>query len=808
MDTQQIPVREETFADKIAGWVIIALVFLAPLFFIPSALVPFQFTKVILIYTAVIVSFIAWIIGRLKDGKLSLARHSVFLALLGVVAAYLVASLVSLVRSHSFLGQGFEVSTFAFIATMALFVFLISNIFTDRRRVAYAYLAFLASFALVALYQFIRLLFGPSALSLNVLLSPTDNLVGSWNDLGIYFGATALFSFLSLELLRMPRMLRVVCILILAVSLFFLSVVNFVFVWYILGIFALIFFIYNFSFNKARITQASPVASNDGRRGLPVMSLIVLIIAFIFILMKGNIYNTLSTSFGLSFFNHFAVNNIEVSPSWSSTFAIAKSVIRHEPLFGIGPNRFVNAWLQAKPQAVNNTIFWSTDFNYGIGMLPTFIVTTGLVGILAWIVFLCYFVYLGFRALFARVQDGFTSYISISSFILSLYFWIFLITHVPSAPLVALTFVFTGIFLASAADINLIPQRSYDIVKDPRTSFVSVLVLIGILLGVVVFGYDIGKRYFASIYFNNAIAAANSAGDVGQAEINLSRAVTFSADDQYYRTLSQLYLVKINLLLQQQNVAQDVLTTQFQSDLRNAQVDAQSALSIDPTNYQNWLAAGDVYAAVVPFNYDTAYEQAMANYVKAQQLNPLNPAIPLAMARLEIAHKDSDKAKNNIANAIQLKNDYSDAIYLLAQMQINQGDLKSAIKSVEALTFTDPNDPGVFFQLGLLRYNNKDYQGAASALVQATTLTPDYANAKYFLGLSYAKLGKTADALKQFQDIQKTNPDNKEIVQIINNLQLGRDPLSSIQPPNNTPEKASNPPVKDQPSPKADTSNR
>jgi hypothetical protein len=44
-----------------------------------------------------------------------------------------------------------------------------------------------------------------------------------------------------------------------------------------------------------------------------------------------------------------------------------------------------------------------------------------------------------------------------------------------------------------------------------------------------------------------------------------------------------------------------------------------------PTNYQNWLAAGDVYAAVVPFNYDTAYEQAMANYVKAQQLNPLNP---------------------------------------------------------------------------------------------------------------------------------------------------------------------------------------
>lgn len=316
MDTEQAPVRQEAVADKASSWIVIGLIFLLPLFFIPSVYAPFQFTKVMLMYIGVTAAFIAWIIARLKDGKLSFIKHSVFLALGVVLVGYLIASIFSPVRSVSLVGEGFEISTFSFVAAMVLFLFLVSNLFVERTRAVYAYLAFLLSFAVVALFQLIRLLVGPNVLSFGLLRSATDNLIGSWNDLGVFFGAAALFSFITLELLKMERWMRNICIAVLAVSLFFLSVVSFNFVWYILGAFALIFFIYNFSFNRSRNIQESPIHSGDSQRTVPVISLIILIISFAFILFKGNIYATLGNDLGIRFLNRFAVSNVEVRPSF------------------------------------------------------------------------------------------------------------------------------------------------------------------------------------------------------------------------------------------------------------------------------------------------------------------------------------------------------------------------------------------------------------------------------------------------------------------------------------------------------------
>src|SRR5690606_42073919 len=68
-----------------------------------------------------------------------------------------------------------------------------------------------------------------------------------------------------------------------------------------------------------------------------------------------------------------------------------------------------------------------------------------------------------------------------------------------------------------------------------------------------------------------------------------------------------------------------------------------------------------------------------------------------------------------------------------------------------------PNDPGLFFQLGLLKYNSDDFLGAARAFGQAVTLVPEYANAKYFLGLSLARLGETDLAIAQFRSEEHTS---------------------------------------------------
>ena len=107
----------------------------------------------------------------------------------------------------------------------------------------------------------------------------------------------------------------------------------------------------------------------------------------------------------------------------------------------------------------------------------------------------------------------------------------------------------------------------------------------------------------------------------------------------------------------------------------------------------------------------------------------------------------------------------------------------------------DPKNGAVFFQLGLLKYNASDWNGAATAFLQAIGLAPDYSNAKYFLGLSYDALGQRSSALEQFKQILITNPDSAEVKTIITNLQAGRRALSNAPEPE--PEKGKQLPVKE-----------
>jgi tetratricopeptide (TPR) repeat protein len=81
-----------------------------------------------------------------------------------------------------------------------------------------------------------------------------------------------------------------------------------------------------------------------------------------------------------------------------------------------------------------------------------------------------------------------------------------------------------------------------------------------------------------------------------------------------------------------------------------------------------------------------------------------------------------------------------------------------------------PNDPTIFFRLGLLRYNNNDYTGAVSAFEKAVFLDNKYLNARFFLGQSYKKVGRKDDALAQFKILNEIDPNNQEVKDAINSI--------------------------------------
>ena len=310
-------------------------------------------------------------------------------------------------------------------------------------------------------------------------------------------------------------------------------------------------------------------------------------------------------------------------------------------------------------------------------------------------------------------------------------------------------------------------------------------------------GYlSVGKT-LSVVNFQKAVAAVNDRGNLDEGEASLNKAISLSANDVYYRGLSQISVARLRSLLQQSNLAPETARTQFTSLMGSAIQSAQSAKDYDATNYVNWMNLGGIYEAVVPLGVSGAYEEASKSYNQALAVSPKNPLIYLTLARLEVANKNNKTARDYLNKALALKNNYTDALFFLSQIEASEGNVAEAIRRTDEASLLSPNDVGLFFQLGLLKYTAKDYQGAITALERATSLTADYANAMYFLGLSYDKVGREDDAIKQFARIEELNPDNQEVKNILKNLRAGKDAFANVPPPNNAPEKKKAPPIKE-----------
>lgn len=771
--------------DRASFIVIAVTLFLLPIFFVPSASFPFQMGKAYLAIGAAILSFGFWIIARLRSGSISFPKHPIYLAILGVLVVLFLSTLFSIGFGVSLLGNGSEVSTFGFIAAMFALLFVVAFQASSRDKIFYLYLALFASFLVISLYHLIRLFGGPDVLSFGILTSAISNTVGKWNDLGILFGLGAVLSLVTLELAEVKSSLRYILYVVLAFSLFFLTLVNFVSVWVTVALLSLVLFVY-------LLMTARRKEATEGKKMLPVLPLLVLVISLIFVIPIGrdanNQMNYLGGKVNDTLATKFNILHLEIRPTWGATFEVGKSELKKNPILGAGPNHFITGWLANKPSEVNGTAFWNSDFTYGIGLIPTLFVTTGILGTLAWVIFLGLLLYTGFRAILSLPPDTdqFSRYLAISSYFGALFLWVFMVFYIPSVVPTVLAFVLTGLFLGSLHEAGVIKTKTLSFIESPRAGFASVIALVFLLVLALTTGYVYTQKIRGAIAFQKGVIAFNVAGNATEAETQFKQAVAADGQDTYYRFLSELTLIKINNLLAQNTSGVNLEKAQQEllQLFGEAKLYAETAKNNNPTNYQNWLSLGRVYEALVPLKVEGAYTEAVKAYNEASLRNPTSPEINLTKARLEVANGNNVAARDFVRAALTQKPNYTEAVFFLSQIEVAEGNLKEAIASVEASIFLSPTEPVLYFQLGLLKYNTSDYKGAIEALEEAVRLNGSYANARYFLGLSYDRVGRTTDAVLQFEEIQKTNSGNKEVADIIANLKAGKAPFStSARPP-------------------------
>jgi len=373
-------------------------------------------------------------------------------------------------------------------------------------------------------------------------------------------------------------------------------------------------------------------------------------------------------------------------------------------------------------------------------------------------------------------DDPFIRFVSIASFVGTLYLFAIAIFSVPGGIVLALAFIFAGVFASTIRFASGGSQWGIVFARAPRLGFVIVFGLTLLLLASIVAAYSLSERYVAQIEFARSVAALN-AGNLDAAEQSAAQAIAFNPSVAAYQLQAQVAGARISEIANSTTAAADSQQA-FQAALSAGINAALTATRLEPNNYQNWMILGNLYSAVVPLNVTGAYENAKNAFEKARALNPTSPSISYAIAQLEVAHKDNKAAEEELKTAIGLKQDYTAAIFLLSQLEVSDGNLKDALTSAEAAAYFTPNNPSILFQVGILRAANNDTPGAIQALAAAVSANPQFANARYFLAAAYAKNGDLASALEQVKAIAALSAENATAVADLEaSLTAGKNPF-------------------------------
>ena len=428
----------------------------------------------------------------------------------------------------------------------------------------------------------------------------------------------------------------------------------------------------------------------------------------------------------------------------------------------------------------------------GSSFLSSSLATTGVLGLVS-IIALLIVLLSQYRKVFYGEQSTGDNTIIKASFLGAVYLWTHIVLYTPGIFIFTIAFIFTGLFLASLVNASKMNTVNIDLSRKTKTAFVSMLVAIALLCGSAYAIYFFVQKFLAIKNYSQAISIFEKTGDINKTKEKLTKAVNADKQDEYYRALSELSIVYLGQVIADKSLAEDKAISLFKEWLGFAVSYAQEAVKINPADSANWMQLGRVYESVVPLKIDKAEEAAIGTYVEAFKVSPLDPSPIVASARIAFQVKKIDEARKHIQSALALKPDLTDALFMLSQIEAQAGNLKEAILRAEQSAISSPNNPGILFQLGLFNYQNKTFDNAGLALESAIKISPEYANARYFLGLVYDKQGKRDKAIEQFEAIQKTNPDNQEIKKILSNLINKKSALTETEPP--APEKRKNLPV-------------
>src|SRR3989344_4605309 len=246
--------------DRLSFLSLFFVVVLLPLFFLPFANIPVETSK-----------------GLLLVAGLALC----------IVLVFFISALFAGVSQVSLFGTMLDVGSFWFIFSAFILMLMSAVIFQTGQRAKIVLLGTILSSTIVLIFQSTHLFF-PEVTTLGVLASVTENLIGSWNALGLFAGFSGLLFLLVIEFFPISVAAKIILSIFIMLSILLAAAVNFPLVWILLGVSSLIIFIFKISLilQRRREEGVRPLADRleEGgeKKHFPFVTFVVAILSLLF----------------------------------------------------------------------------------------------------------------------------------------------------------------------------------------------------------------------------------------------------------------------------------------------------------------------------------------------------------------------------------------------------------------------------------------------------------------------------------------------------------------------------------------------
>jgi len=443
---------------------------------------------------------------------------------------------------------------------------------------------------------------------------------------------------------------------------------------------------------------------------------------------------------------------------------IATSTIGKRPLFGTGPGTYQFAYTQLKPRVINTTDFWRVRFEKSSSDFTEIIATVGIIGILAFLLFVAATTRFVWSLLFKSSNSAI--YLPVAAIIVTFIASQFFVTTTISTIIPFFIALVAIVILAKTQDekhvhevvievatlrnsLRWLPTGNKKLVSlktsgdSGRTATTKSQILPYIFLGLVILVSYFGVRnqvqaWQGEYYYREALQAA-AKNDGNNTIQNLQKAIAVNGNiDTYHRDLSATALSAALVLSQKKNLPDN--QRQLINQLAQVAIDQGKVASgyqilplrvpgISASNVANWETVSAAYQALIG-QVSGADVNTVNTLLQASALDPENPILHDRIGTIQKRLKNLDAAQRKFEDAIIVKQDYGPAHYNLALLLIEKNGNAVAIAQelAAAKRFLPANDPAIkSIDAKLKEYNTKveDLQKAQNQAATQPSPTPD-----------------------------------------------------------------------------------